>query len=182
VTTAIYDSGWNVALAPISGAQPRSHPGNGLSDYITRSGVNAPAPQVRAAPDVQRQVTSLLGWSGWSYRELAKVLDTTHPTIKLLASGQATGLSRKPGLRPAIAGLHAVCERIAALVPGDHERLSGYLRTPVGNETVATLAASGRAPAAYLEALRAHANMPDGGFPPAVFPSRPGDATVALHD
>ena len=40
-----------------------------------------PATAVHHAPDVQRMITEIRAWTGWSKRQLATVLGTSHTTV-----------------------------------------------------------------------------------------------------
>jgi len=90
----------------------------------------APAVAVSRLPALLGEVRTL---TGWSQRDLADVLDTSHTTVRRLETdGRVTARSRSTAAR--IAPMHGVLVRLARLAP-DPAALGVALATRVGEAT-----------------------------------------------
>ncbi len=146
--------------------------------------VRFPQRLVRRAPRVQRQVTSIMEWTGWSARTLAELLGTTHPTISGVATGRSMSFTRAPELPLRIGELHELLERLVVVAEHDRVELNRILRmTPSENEpTALDYVVAGDVTGAWLAAIdvinprRADAMMR------GHFPAQPGTATTAIDE
>jgi transcriptional regulator with XRE-family HTH domain len=183
-SNTIYASDWRIPLGAPSGGQIRFRESleNSLETVLSLTKIMVPKVSPNPAPSIQIKTRELIRWTGWSQRELAEVLGTTHPTIGALTSGRTTDLVRRSDLKQALMDLHAVCMRLRVLFPGDKAALRECLQFSVGGESVAKMAASGRPAAAYIAALEACAGRHAEDLPQPIFPLVAGEATAALHD
>lgn len=98
-----------------------------------------------------RLLTESRTFTGWSQRDLASVLGTSHTTVRRLeADGRVTPRSRDIAARAA--QLHGVLARLSPLTTGP-EHLATMLATPGPTGTPADLLRAGDWSRAYLLAL-----------------------------
>lgn len=154
----------------------------GRSNWWGESWLTLPPTVIAPAVGVASFLDDLAAWTGWSNRDLATALGTSHPTVGALRSGEAVAFARRPEIRHRLADLHALCTRLRPMVYGDATRLGRLLTTAVAGQTPLELVRAGAAARAYLFALRTLAPEPEEEFPSSVFPARAGRATTALHD
>jgi hypothetical protein len=186
---SIYDTGWKVPIADPTGWENVVGPTPFqtriralLVSFWSRDSTRT-AVVTTPVPEVQRHVVEILRWTGWSNRELAQTLSTTHPTIGGLVSGRSVDLTRRPELRQSIDDLHALCRRLVPLVGEAPGAVSRLLKMSVDDEKVVDIALEGDLPRAYLTALRALVpSERDHYMSASIFPKVPGTATTALHD
>ncbi len=135
----------------------------------------APAEPVSRLPRLLRESRAA---TGWSQREIAEILGTSHTTIRRLeADGKVSIKSRDIAAK--VPHLHAVLLRLARAA-GSASALATALVTPVGDTTAATLLQKGNWPRAFTTALDAvRGPRPEMlGAPPGPTPS---DATRELR-
>lgn len=126
--------------------------------------VSAPAPNLIhgflvVAPYVSRPprelthiVRQILETTGWSYRVLASVIGTTHPTISAIKQGHEP--ARRTDLADALIKTAEVVAKLSQLADGDQARLKTLLKTPgPSGDTPLRLLAEGRYGKAYLVAM-----------------------------
>lgn len=116
--------------------------------------------------------------TGWSQREIAEVLGTSHTTIRRLeAEGKVSIKSRDIAAK--VPHLHAVLLRLARAA-GSPSALATALVTPIGDTTATTLLQEGQWTRAFTTALDAvRGPRPEMlGAPPGPMPS---DATRELR-
>jgi hypothetical protein len=144
-------------------------------------------PVTRPAPNPttpRTQMSDLTRWTRLSNRGLADLLGTTHPTIAAIARGQTSSFARRPDLGQRLAGIHALCRRLAPALGADARSLVTLLETPTADgRTIAELAASGDLAGAYLLSMQlvAPATWRD-GFAAGLLPAPAGRLTSALED
>lgn len=140
-----------------------------------------PTTVVRRAPDVQRMISEVRAWTGWSSRQLASVLGTSHTTVLNAEAGRPLLALRSGDLRRRVSEVHDVVERVHLLAERDADTTSRLLANARrrGQSAVDALRA-GRPEKAYLAAIDALRPRP-AGILTGSRPRRSG-ATTALHD
>jgi transcriptional regulator with XRE-family HTH domain len=137
----------------------------------------APAP----TPELRRLVWELRARTGWSARQIARVLGTSHTTINRIEAGGRLMSGHSGDLRRRLGSAHDVVSRVHVLAGSDVDATARALETagPTGDSAVALMQAD--APAkAYLTALDILNPRQDGllvGTRP-----RSGDALAHLHE
>jgi hypothetical protein len=96
--------------------------------------------------DVQR-------WTGWSDRKTARLLGTTHPTVRRLANNEFSARS-SPAIEQ-LRNLHDLLSRLRPLVSTPIDLASVLTRAKSGRLTAERLITSGEFGEAYRAALRA---------------------------
>lgn len=126
-------------------------------------------------------ITEIRGWTGWSSRQLATVLDTTHTTVLNAERGRALMEARSGDLQRRVPAAHDLVRRVFLLADRDPAATSRILGTVLGDGLSPSEAlAAGNTERAYLAAIDALRDRPTGMLVGAR-PRRPG-ATVALHE
>lgn len=144
--------------------------------------VNVPAPAVHPAPDVQLMTRELRQWTGWSARQLAEVLGTSHTTVLAVEAGRPLVSGHSGDLRRRYDDAHSVVSRIHVLSDRDPSRTAHLLSTAPLRGLSASEYLKRRDPAnAYLAALDV-LRPPTQGLLVGTRPSHPGHDTVPLHD
>jgi hypothetical protein len=111
-----------------------------------------PKYEPQPVPDLIRIVRRLVEQTGWSNRNLAEVVGTTHPTIKAIKSGREP--ERRRDLAEALFNTAEVVEKISRLARGNQATLKTILNTRGSDgETPLQLLAAGGYSKAYLRAL-----------------------------
>jgi hypothetical protein len=147
------------------------------------SGYVVPAMTGQAAPEVGRQLHDLIHWAGWSNRDLAAVIGSSHPTIAQALQGHAAALSRSAAQRRRLGETHDVVSRIHALTGRDAERTARVLDTPGSDDVTATEhLAAGEPVKAYLTAIRVLRPSRARGMMIGRHPIDPRRATAAILD
>lgn len=132
-------------------------------------------------PDDRQMVRQLAGWTGWSNRVLADLLDTSHTTVGALLQGRPLQPSRSGALGDRLAEAHRVMERAYHLTDHDAARVVSVATVPDETGKTAIEYLRDRNPAAaYLAIVDALRPRPRG----MLTGSRParGDATAALTE
>lgn len=143
--------------------------------------IEIPPAVSRGAPETQRMVADLKAWTGWSSRQLAGVLDTSHPTIGRVESGRELVAGHSGELRQRLRTTHDVVARIAIIASQDPKAIRDALEfeTRPGASAKHALQ-SGEPSVALLRALdRLRPRSP--GLISGTG-SRRGGATAALHE
>jgi hypothetical protein len=135
------------------------------------------------APDVQRMISDMRAWTGWSQRRLADVLGTSHTTVGRAEAGRPLVEARSGDLRDRVDRAHAVVQRIFLLAERDAEETARLLETPpsiTGGGSAVDGLRTGNPDRAYIAALDVLRPRPTG----MLVGSRPrrGGATSPLHD
>ncbi|MGI8429975.1 MAG: hypothetical protein ACR2OB_11895 [Solirubrobacteraceae bacterium] len=140
-----------------------------------------PTTVVRRAPDVQRMISEVRASTGWSSRQLARVLGTSHTTVLNAEAGRPLLALRSGDLRRRVGEVHDVVERVHVLAQRDADATSRLLATaPRRGQSAVDALRAGRPQKAYLAAIDALTPRPNGMLTGGR-PRRPG-ATAALHD
>lgn len=140
-----------------------------------------PTTVVRRAPDVQRMISDVRAWTGWSSRQLARVLGTSHTTVLNAEAGRPLLALRSGDLRRRINEVHDVVERVYLLAERDASTTSRLLATaPRRGQSAVDALRAGRPERAYIAAIDALRPRPTGMLTGSR-PRRSG-ATAALHD
>ena len=140
-----------------------------------------PPPIPRPAPEMQRIVSHLKEWTGWSARRLAEVLITSHTTVLGIESGRPLVNGRSGDLRRRLTEMHDVVERIYLLANRDPDTVARLLDTaPPGRRSAIEEMQAGEAARAYLAAI----DVLRPRTPGLLVGNRPrrGGATAPLHD
>jgi hypothetical protein len=144
--------------------------------------VGIPTPVVRPAPHVQVMSRELRQWTGWSARQLADVLGTSHTTVLAVEDGRPLLAGRSGDLSRRLDEVHTVVSRIHVLTNGEATRTAYVLSTPPARGLSASEHLKRRAPGrAYVAALDV-LQPPAEGLVVGSRPARPGRATAPLHD
>jgi hypothetical protein len=136
----------------------------------------------QAAPQLQRVIREIRGWTGWSARRLADVVGSSHTTVRNAENGRPLVSGHSGDLRQRLVAIHDLVERIYVLVDRDAERTATLLTTaPPGRcsavEELRATGDAGRAYIALLDTLRPRrVGLLTGGRP------RRDVATTALHE
>jgi hypothetical protein len=140
-----------------------------------------PAPPVDTTPDTQRMIADIRAWTGWSQRQLANVLCTSHTTVRNAEAGRPLRSARSGDLSRRLTHAHEVVERVFLLAgrePRATARVLEAARDAAGSATDALRAANyERAYLAAIDVLRPRST----GMLVGSRPRRSG-ATVPLHD
>jgi len=144
--------------------------------------VRLPKTTIEAAPMSQQLVKDVRTWTGWSQRQLARVLGTTHPTIRTLESGKP--VTRVEDLVTRLQETHGVIARIFLLADRQQRELQRLLSTrPVEHRLAALALLEERRPAdAYRAVLEVLRPQHQGGMIQSVFPAKGSGRTVSLLD
>jgi hypothetical protein len=140
-----------------------------------------PTTAVRRAPDVQRMISEVRTWTGWSSRQLARALGTSHTTVLNAEAGRPLLALRSGDLRRRVGEAHDVVERIHLLADRDADTTARLLAAaPRRGQSAIDALCAGRPEKAYLAAIDALRARPAG----MVTGSRPrrSGATAALHE
>lgn len=140
-----------------------------------------PAISVERAPDVQRMIGEIRAWTGWSRRQLATVLDTSHTTVGRAEAGRPLLAVRSGDLRRRVADAHGLVGRVFMLTDRDKQTTADVLADapPTGVSPIDALRAGGPEQA-YLAAIDALRPRPTGMLSGGR--RRRSGATVALHE
>jgi transcriptional regulator with XRE-family HTH domain len=143
-----------------------------------------PTRRARLAPRVQYQVREMMSWTGWSARTLAELLGTTHPTISAIAAGRSSSFARVPDLPARLAELHGLLERLNMIAADDVVELNRLLGTAPDEREASALdhILGGDLTGAWLAAADVVSPRRTTGMMRGRFPTRPGQATAALHE
>ena len=146
-------------------------------------GWRIPPSESPTVPRLQESLRQIKDWTGWSSRALAEATGTTHPTVESILHGRSR-LPRVPGLARRVVALHELVSRLRVVVAGDRAELTRVLTEEPsrGGPSALTVLGSGEVPAAYLSALDVLRPPRVGAMMRGRFPSRPGEASVALDD
>ena len=143
--------------------------------------VKTPERTSRQAPHAQLLVKSVLEWTGWSQRGLARVLQVSYPTVAALMQGRSD--ARMGDLFARLNEIHEVVKRLHLLVHEDASETRRLLEDAPGSGESAMELLSRRQPAeAYLAALDV---LHDRSEPPtmrSIWPAKTDQATVALFN
>lgn len=144
----------------------------------------AKAVRPSVARNVRELLISIAELTGFSSRDTAELLGTSHTTVQKIRRGRQIDGSRSPGLEERIADAHAVIARLSELVSGDRSRLVAALREtdPESRAAASDLLAKGQAADAYLLALDATRDRERGLLLVGQRPASPAGATVSLVD
>lgn len=147
-----------------------------LQGYTTW--IQLPAPPAEPVSRLPRLLSEARNVTGWSQREIADILGTSHTTIRRLETdGRVTIKSRDIAAK--VAQLHAVLVRLARIA-GSPDTLATALVTEVDGTTAAALLREANWPRAFATALdAARGPRPEMlGAPPG---PPPADATRELR-
>jgi hypothetical protein len=140
-----------------------------------------PETAARPAPEVQRAIADLRGWTGWSARRLADVLGTSHTTVLRIEDGRPLMEGHSGDLRRRVADVHDVVKRIYLLADRDSAATVRLLETRSGGTDAPVDALQrGDLARAYLRAIDA-VRPRETGLLVGGRPRREG-ATIPLHD
>jgi transcriptional regulator with XRE-family HTH domain len=142
--------------------------------------IDVPDDVVQPALDVVRSVGDLRAWTGWSYRQLADVLGTSHTTVRAIEDGRPMAESRSGDLAARIADAREVVSRIFVVAGREPGGTHTLLSTSTDGRRSAMDELADRNPAAaYLAAIDARRPRARG----MVVGTRPRarSATAALH-
>lgn len=81
--------------------------------------IELPPVAPRRIPETQRAVADLKGWTGWSSRQLAGMLGTSHTTIGRLEAGGELVSGHSGNLRQRLLTAHDVVGRVATVANYD---------------------------------------------------------------
>lgn len=142
--------------------------------------VKVPEPSPSAAPRTQVLARSLRRQTDWSQRKLAKVLDTTHPTVRALEEGRSS--AQQDQLYDRLVGVHEVVDRIFVVADRDTRETNRLLSAlnSTGRSAVELLT-TGDFAAAYLAALDAARPRRNSGMMNGIWKSAPSTATHSLE-
>lgn len=159
MTIALAGTPGFVALMPASPSQPFVVPGTGaaeIADFLRQyTGWIAlpPAPTVAVSrlPALLRETRAL---TGWSQRDLAEILHTSHTTVRRLETdGRVTARSRDTAARAA--SLHAVLVRLARVASSPGALGAALVTDSLSGATAAGLLREGQWSRAFTTALDA---------------------------
>jgi len=149
-----------------------------LGDWI----LSLPIPVVHVAPDVQRMTSELRHWTGWSARQLASVLETSHTTVRAIELGRPLVSGHSGDLRRRLTDTHAVASRIFLLTERDPFLTARAIdTTPVEGISARDHLRRNEWAEAYVAALDV-LRPPTVGLLVGDHPAEPGTATAPLHD
>ncbi len=140
-----------------------------------------PVTVIHRAPDVQRMITEIRAWTGWSARQLATVLDTSHTTVLSAESGRPLIEVRSGDLRRRVTSAHDLVRRVFLLSGRDPQTTAHVLGTaPADGVSPVGALRAGNSEQAYIAAIDALRPRPTGMLR-GDRPRRSG-ATAALHE
>lgn len=143
------------------------------------SWVQLPPKSARSAPRAQALVVGIRRMTGWSLRQLAGVLSSTHPTIAAVEQGRSAARIRDLFAR--LNEVHNVVERAHLLAERDVTETDRILTTASSNGVSAIEFLDRRDPAAaYLLVLDVLRPPRAEGMMNGLWPSRAGEATSDL--
>jgi hypothetical protein len=87
---------------------------------------------VRRAPDVQQMLGDIEAWTGWSKRQLAGVLGTSHTTVRNAAAGRPLLAARSGDLRRRVTNTHNLVGRVYVVAGRDAQETARILEAPQG--------------------------------------------------
>lgn len=140
-----------------------------------------PMPAARRAPDVQRMIAEIRACTGWSKRQLATALGTSHTTVVNAEGGRPLLENRSGDLRRRVADAHDLVRRVFVLAGRDAETTAHVLGTvPADGVSPIDALRAGNYERAYIAAIDALRPRPTG----LLVGSRPrrSGATAALHE
>lgn len=136
---------------------------------------------VHRAPDVQHMLGDIEAWTGWSKRQLAGVLGTSHTTVRNAAAGRPLLAARSGDLRRRVANTHNLVGRVFVLAGRDAPETARILEASQGENLAAIDALRAtNYEHAYVAALDVLRPRPTGMLT-GNRPRRSG-ATMPLHD
>lgn len=144
---------------------------------------NAVFPQLvpRPAPDLQRMVSELREWTGWSARRLGDAIGTSHTTVLGIEGGRRVIEGHSGDLRRRITDAHEVIERIFVLGGRNARSTARLLETaPAGGRSAMEELRAAQPSRAYLAAIDV-LRPRQRGLLVADQPRQTG-ATAALHE
>ncbi|WP_372450959.1 helix-turn-helix domain-containing protein [Actinoplanes flavus] len=127
-----------------------------------------PSAAPRTKSSLPRLVRQIREWTGWSQRDLASILGTSHTTVRKLESeGRVTARSRDAATR--VAPTHDLIRRLIVVAHHDSGRLATALnaQSHLKGKRVVDLITSGDYPSAYVAAARALRGTRTGMLAPA---------------
>lgn len=140
-----------------------------------------PTPTPLPAPDMQRMVSKLLEWTGWSRRGLADAIGTSHTTVRGIENGRRVIEGHSGDLRRRITDTYDVIERVFLLAHRDPNAAARLLETPpMGRRSGLDELRAGRPAQAYLAVVDALRPRRAGIL--VAEHSRLPDSTSALHE
>lgn len=144
--------------------------------------IEAPDPEASVVPGLSHRVREVELWTGWSDRQLAEVVGTTHPTIAAIRRGR--GNVRTARLLNRLTSIHETVERLHHVCNGDASEVRLLLGRELapGHRSAQWLLSQGRYADAYLAALDARTPRRVGGMMQSRVPRRPSGEVVALED
>jgi hypothetical protein len=135
----------------------------------------------RRAPETQRMVADLKAWTGLSSRQLARMLGTSHPTIRRLESGRDLVPGHSGDLGQRLLATHDVVARVATIANYEQATVKDALEFEAKPGFSAVQALQAREPSlALLRALDRLRPRPEGLIRGTG--SRRSGATTALHE
>jgi transcriptional regulator with XRE-family HTH domain len=152
------------------------------TEGIFDSWVVLPESAAQPVPLVPRLVRDIRLWTGWSQRGLAKVLASTHPTIRALEEGRSA--ARTNDLYDRLLEAHEVIERVFLVAGRDVAETDRMLSSsPSEERSPASELLEARQPAqAYLAALDVRRPRRQTPMMVGQWPIRAGEATTALSE
>lgn len=144
--------------------------------------VRLPAPKPYVTPKLREQTEQIREQTGWSQRKLARILCTTHPTVKALEQGRA--VLRVHDLPARLAEVHGLVQRVFLLSSnsvGETNRLLVTSPAP-GQQSAEDLLKNREPAAAYLAALAVLRPPREASMMTGIWPGRAGGATKSLED
>jgi hypothetical protein len=143
--------------------------------------IDIPSNAPRRAPETQRAVADLKAWTGLSSRQLARILGTSHTTIRRLELGGELVPGHSGDLGPRILASHDVVARVAAIAKYESAAVRDALEFEMQPGVSASLALrAGEPSVALLRALDRLRPRPEGLIRGRG--SRRSGATAALHE
>jgi hypothetical protein len=112
-----------------------------------------PLAEKRVLSTVGMLVADVRRWTGWSDRKTARMLGTTHPTVRRLARNEFS--ARSSGSIEQLRNIHDLLSRLRPLVSTPTELASLLTRAKIGHATAERLMLSGEFGEAYRASLRA---------------------------
>ena len=103
---------------------------------------------------IDKLVSELQNWTGWSLRRIAELLGTSHTTVRAIANGRRVVIGHSGDLEQRLLAVHGVIERLFLLMERDTLSVRSILnRETVDHETVGSKLKSGEYNRAYLIAI-----------------------------
>lgn len=143
--------------------------------------IDLPSPAPRRPPETQRAVADLKTWTGWSSRQLARAVGTSHTTIGRLEAGGDLVPGHSGDLRQRLLVAHDTVARLAAVASHDPGAIRDALEYKwQGSGSAMSALQGGEASVALLRAL--DRLRPTAAGLITGTGSRRGGATTALHE